>query len=134
LVAESTHHNSRDIYWIDCPACGRFLITDEAGYLLKEPKIETARYILSAVARAASGRKQTTEFTTYTIPDLIKESKPPTTPMDVLDGLLIAIHDRTPTLTGTAKLAFKDFPLFFRGLAGPVSSSCLPAGAGPARR
>jgi nucleoside 2-deoxyribosyltransferase len=105
--------SGRDAYLCKCLVCGQFVFTDEAAIALREKGNKEKRYILSALTRRAFERKSRLELTTYTIPDFLKNTAPPKTPFDVLDPLLLGIHDRTTDLTAFVTVPRNDYPLYF---------------------
>lgn len=112
---------NRDAYACYCPACGRFIFTWEAANALASEKTKPRRYLLSAHTRRASDRGERLELLTYSVADLLEKTVPPRTPYDVLDPLLVAIHDRTTDPTGYVEIPYDDYPLFF--LRGPKQLS-----------
>lgn len=87
--------------------------------VLQHSKNKSKRYVLSALSRAAN-RDQPLELTSYTVPDLLANTKLPATPFDVLDTILLHIHRLAPSLTGYTTIPFTDYPIFFLQSAGEL--------------
>lgn len=102
----------RDAYACGCERCGKFIFTDEATFLLNSEPTRSNRYLLSAMTRRASDRKKRLELLTSTIPALLEGASKPSTPHDVIEPLLLAIHARTADVGSAAAIAFRDYPLF----------------------
>jgi nucleoside 2-deoxyribosyltransferase len=109
---DTNRAGNRDAYWIRCRVCGRFLITPEGLGSLEALTIKPKRYLISALARRASEKKQPLELLSYTISELVENARAPSTPFEVLDSLLLDIHVRTSTLTGFVNISYDDYVLF----------------------
>lgn len=71
------------------------------------------RYLLSSLTRRATeAGGDLIHITTENLGLLLKSATPPATPHVVLDDLLLDIHRRTPTLTGSAPISSKDYPRY----------------------
>ncbi len=104
--------DGRDIVWVECPACGRYKITPEADGWVRQDEWADRRYLLSAATRRASESKDFVELLTDSMEELVASIAPPSTPLDVLDELLLTVHSRTQSLVGGAWIPFTDYPLF----------------------
>lgn len=104
---------NRDAYACRCPVCGRFLYTWEAKFALDKAEVKPRRYILSALTRRFSDRGEVRELYSSSVVELIDKTPGPRTPYDVLDPLLMAIHDATTDLTGYVSIPYDDYPIFF---------------------
>jgi len=116
-AAEIERVRNRDAYLCGCPRCGRFIFTTEAAVALSQPQTKPKRYLLSAQTRRASDAGATIELLSTTIESLIAEAPRPTTPYDVLDPLLLAIHAATADVSASVTIPYDDYPLFW--LKGP---------------
>lgn len=114
---ERVNLNSNNL--IDCHRCGKYVLTEEViefNLLINEPAINEKRYVLSSATRRASDSKKPLTITTDNIQELIDSVRIPQTPMEVLDKLLLLIHERLPmppSFNTACILSEFDSPLFF---------------------
>lgn len=104
---------NRDAYECRCPVCGCFIFTRQATFDLDTAEVKPRRYLLSALTRRSSDRDEVLELLSYNVAELLDKTAAPRTPYDVLDPLLIAIHDATTDPTGYVPIPYDDYPLFF---------------------
>ncbi|HET7250522.1 MAG TPA: hypothetical protein VFI79_11790 [Gemmatimonadales bacterium] len=104
---------NRDAYICECSVCGRFLFTAEAAYALATEENKPRRYILSTLTIRASTRREPLELLSRTVTDLLEKTTAPRTPWDVLEPLLLAIHDQTTGPLATVELPYTDYSRFF---------------------
>jgi hypothetical protein len=95
-----------------CRRCGKFLITDEAIYLLQEAGNKDRRYLISAAARRGSDAGGVPELLTYSIDEIWRTTSAPRTPFEVIDQLLLHIHRHTTNFAGGVRILLDDYPLF----------------------
>lgn len=105
---------NRHMYGVDCPTCGRYRFSPEAGARIIKGDAHPLRYLLSGVTRAAADRGTELELLSTTLPDLVESAQPPKDPMEAMDRLLHIIHNRTGSLGGWIHLNDnEDYPLIF---------------------
>ena len=95
--AHIAHVANRDALFCECSVCGRFVFTPESLHTLDSADVKGSRYLLSALTRRntdAGGKP--IELLSTTVNPLLESVPRPKTPWDILEPLLLAIHDRTP--------------------------------------
>ena len=95
-----------------CRRCGEFLITDEAICLLREPANKDRRYLISAASRRGSDAGGVPELLTYSVEEIWRTASAPRTPFEVIDQLLLHIHQHTTSFAGGVRIHLDDYPLF----------------------
>lgn len=105
-------------YWIDCPVCGRYKITDPAGLSLESGELsEEERFLLSGTLRTAD-EASPIEVNQGIIRDLVEAADPPHDPLDALDRVLWYLHDRSKRADAWVPVdQATEYPLLF--LRGP---------------
>jgi hypothetical protein len=96
----------------ECPCCGTFLLTDTGLTTAQSEPHQSRRYLLSSATRRASDRGRPLRLTADTVTELLQSALRPRTPYDVLDPLLLAIHDGLTEVYGHVRIPYVDFPLF----------------------
>lgn len=105
--------SNRDAFRCRCPRCGGFVFTPEASLALKAPANNNRRFIVSGHTRNASERGQELELLASTVDDLLGSAAEKRTPHDVLDPLLMRIHDKANEALEYVRVPDIDYPLFF---------------------
>lgn len=102
----------RDAYACDCPICGHYLISQDGKRAVAAEANKPKRYLLSGLTRRASDRGERLELVSSTIANLLDRTAGPRTPHDILDPLLLAVHDGTEEPSASVIVQFDDYPLY----------------------
>lgn len=102
-----------DLAGIDCKVCGVFKVSGTLLQILRAGSYAKASYKLSGMTRRASELGGPLTLTTDTIQDILKSAPQFQTPFDVLDRLLLVLHEHLTRLTGGVHLTDVDYPLVF---------------------
>lgn len=104
----------RDGQDVECPACGRYKISESLlADLSGDPRFGTARFILSGLTRRASDAKAPLHLKTTNVWSYIEGAPVPRDPFDALEHLLLVIRQRVTGLSGYVRLTSADYPLIF---------------------
>ena len=115
---------STGIHTIDCKVCGKYELSYDLFYqfqkldsILEEDELKKYRgqeYILSGVTRNAYKRGNPIEITHKNIAYLIDGAPNPSTPLEVLDQVLLYISNKSQPFDFTFPLNLEfDYPLFY---------------------
>jgi nucleoside 2-deoxyribosyltransferase len=98
---------------VQCSRCGTYQIDRKAQLTLEHLTEDgTKRHLLGGVVRENSDRGNHLLLTVQNIPDLISAARPPRTPFDAIDRLLLYIFDQAESPTSYVRLkADTDYPL-----------------------
>lgn len=106
-----------EVYYVECPNCGSYEVSEEAVDLLTEgPKylaLDSRKYLLSGLTRAASDRGQNLKILTTNIEELIASATPPRGPLEAVDRVLKLFDDGQPTWGDFISHSAKDYPLVY---------------------
>lgn len=102
----------RDVFIVDCPACGHYSISREGLDLVVHEPNKPKRFLVSAATRAVSDRGERLELLAARIVGIWEKEREPATPFEVLDKVLLHIHNRTTSLTDFQAVQATDYPLF----------------------
>ena len=66
------------MYRYTCERCGRYNLTDEAGFEIRSKEFESKRYLLSGVLRTAWENGQEITLLTYNLDEVLQRTGEPT--------------------------------------------------------
>ena len=114
--ADLTPLEKTDGVRVNCEACGRYTITDEARYELEGTNSRAAgsEYVLSGIARRESDAGRRITISTENVGDLLASVVPPRDPHEVLDRVLLFIGAKADSfLTMVDVIPETDYPIAF---------------------
>ncbi len=106
--------SERDVYFLECPVCGKYGATEEAVEVLStEKKIRGRWHIIAGSIRAHSERNRIVQLRSDNILSLIETANPPDSPLTAVDMILEYLQSKTPFFGEFVELPSTDFSITF---------------------
>lgn len=103
----------KDVFRVECPACGKFLITEEAQLGLTSI-VDSRLHVLLGVVRESSERGICLTITTSNIQNLLDSAQVPRDPLDSMDRILFYIQRKSLSPSAHIQLFTQtDFPIAY---------------------
>ncbi len=99
---------------VDCERCGEYRITYRAQSILHSNDNYNRRHFFSAITRKASDSGNPVEITPQNLETLFEGLHIPSTPLPIVDRLLLDIADRTVSISMTVAVDGDDYPLYYQ--------------------
>lgn len=110
-----TQMAGKDMWRYTCERCGKYNLSEEAGFEIKDKKFEPKRHLLSGVLRTSWENGQEIALMTYNLDEVVHRA--PTNPRvtSLLEQLLVFVADRSRlvSLHGPTLVPETAYPLFY---------------------